>query len=410
MSENELPPEEKNNVIPLFGLPVWERLPDRTVETTTGYTMKLCRLDFCDKPMYAKGLCDPHYKYMRQGRLDTATGGLLYSQNSKQLLNELNTTSLPHLGDMKDWVYILQTREFVQEKTLIRISLQAAADGSGQVVRALVRNNKFRTFLNQKFVVYNPHDLEQRLDEEGNPAKPPQEKGVYNTFMPERMMWAKNFSTTLSEPLETLIKTLAGEEREYFEKWLAFTLRKPGTLGTALILRGIHGSGKSVLAALLKTVFGPYASTIRIADIENPFNSWLEDKLVIFGEEMASGGFREQIKTMNELKKYIAGGQTTINRKGVPQYSAEVCARWMLFSNAEKPIIMEPTERRYSVIESLALLPQAVGRELDENRTKYAQELLDYLHTVDISDFWAWTQLENGTLAKIKEGSKKYFD
>lgn len=403
MSENE---EQKSAVVA-----IWEKLPDR-MEERNGFPVKLCRLEHCGNPLYSRGLCNKHYQLARQGRLDPVTGGTYYTRNVAGNTAVTEVTELNNLGPLSDWVYIVQTKEFIRKSDLLRITLQSAIEADGQTVRALIHNKKFEIFMHQKFMVYNPGALELEAMKTGQPVAPPSLPGVYNTFRPERVMWPKSSETAnLSVPLQTLLSTLAPNDVDYnyFEKWLAYILRNPGKPGTSLILRGVHGSGKSVLAALLGTVYGPYSSTIRSADIENSFNSWLEDKLIVFCEEMSAGGYTAQIKTMNELKKYIAGGEITVNRKGIAQYGYICSARWMMFSNAKTPIIMEPTERRYSVIESFKTVDPEIGCEIDENRKKYAQELVNYMHTVDLTGFTTWTQLQNQALVNIKKNSEVFF-
>lgn len=402
--------EIDKNEEPIAVVPLWERLPDRAA-MLNGFPVKLCRLTHCQKVHYSKGLCNNHYQSARQGKLDPVTGGTSYIRavpgNTAEDVVELN-----NLGKVSDWVYIIQTKELIRKSDLCKITLNAAIEADGNVVRALVHNKRFENYMYQRFQVYNPGALELQSMRTGEPVLPPSEPGVYNTFRPEKIMWAKAAEkANLGTELQTLLSTLAPdrEDYEYFEKWLAYVLRNPGKPGCAVILRGVHGSGKSVLAALLETILGPYSSTIRSADIENSFNSWLEDKLMVFCEEMSSGGYSAQIRTMNELKKYIAGGTITVNRKGIPQYQYVCSARWMMFSNAKTPIIMEPTERRYSVIESFKKIDPDIGCEIDENRRKYAQELVNYLHTVDLTGFGTWTQLENLALQKIKQDSEPHF-
>ena len=402
-SENEivevdLPSENKNNLVP-----IWERLPERA-DMRHGFLVKLCRLTHCQDSHYAKGLCNKHYHLARQGRLDPENGSSFRvgrpagSTNYKE--ENLENVNLSQMGSVDKWVYIAQTQEFIKKSDGMKLLMPAAITANGTIVKALVRNHKFKVYDSFKFQVYNP---ENGL---------PEEDSYYNTFHPSKLMWARGGATgSMSEPLQTLFNTIAphDEDYRYLERWLAWMFRNPGEVGCSVILRGVHGSGKSTLASLMQTIFGPYTATIRTTDIENSFNSWLEDKLFVSCEEMAVGSSNQQIRTMNELKKYISGGQITINRKGVPQYPFTCCARWMIFSNAKIPMIMESTERRYSVIEGFTKLPETIGKELFANRKKYAQELLDRLHTIDISDMTAWTQLDNAAIQKIKADSEVYF-
>ena len=412
-TDDDMEAPENSNVIQFKpeGLPIWDKLPDRFVEVD-GRRFKLCRLPFCDKPLNSKGLCDPHYKYMRQGRLDPTTGGMTYmTRGPKELTPPQEMQALRNMGDLKDWVYIGQLKEFVNIKDFQRINLQAAIEMDGQVVRALIRNQKFKVFRGQEFRVYNQAALERTIDQEGNHAQPPTTLGYFNTFLPSRMMWPKAHADKLNSKLNELLSSLAPEagDRYYLEQWLSYLVRNPGQTGSALILQGIQGSGKGTLMDLLNAIYGAYARTIQNKDLENDFNSWLEEKLLICGEEMSSGNVNNKTKVMNALKHYVSGKSMTINRKGVPQYTSYICARWILFSNAKKPLIMEPSERRYSVIKSLNKLPPALGDELSNGAQHFAQELLNYLYSVDIEDMSPWEILDNDALKEVKARSEEHF-
>lgn len=378
---------------------IWERAPEQIDD----YGRKLCRLPGCITILYAKNLCATHYHMARSGRLDPETGELsLEAGQTKDI------KVLPNMGPLDNWVYIGQIREFLKKQSLRRMSLQAAVDMDGQIVKTLVRTKKFEVYQWMKFLVYNPYELEQQFDEFGDPARPPVEEGCYNTFIPSQMMWAKAPCSTLPPHLDALMTNLSGPDRQYFDRWLAYMMRNPGQLGCALILRGIHGSGKSLFLSLLETVFKHYATKIRTADLENAHNSWLEEKLFVFADEMTAGSAANQRQMMNTMKQYIAGGNVLVNRKHVAQYSTDVWARWIICSNSRLPIIMEDTERRYSVLESVAPLPRWMGHEISLRKEQYAQALLDYLITVDISNTDSWEVLENEALKQIKVVSASY--
>lgn len=388
------------------GLPFWEK-----AEQVYKDGAKVCVIPFCETPIYAKKLCTKHYQYMRQNRLDPITGGILYKRDQEgNVAADPDIQELPNMGPLKDWVYIGQTQEFIHKQDFERMNMQSAIALDGNVIKALIRSKKFDIKLYQRFIVFNPIEHETAI-REGNPLPPACPNNVFNTFMPERVMWANGIGG-LSPELDKLLDTISNNEpenRQYLDKWLAFFFKNMSVLGSALVIKGVHGSGKSVFGALLQTILGQYATTIRVADLESNHNSWIEDKLLIIGEEMNSGTVKEQKKTINAIKKYVSGGLITVNRKMVAQYNSNAFARWLFFSNANLPFLIEPTERRYSIIEAMTVLERSIGKKIDENRKHYAQELLNYLHTVDLTDFGAWDVLDNDAIRKAKEMSKEHF-
>jgi len=375
--------------------PLWERLPDR-FGTAFGKDVKLCRLLHCDKPHYAKGLCHPHYKYNAAGKLDPQTGGVF---SGLQVDSEI--IELPNMGKVSDWVYIQESEEFIHKASMRRLRFKAALMANGDVLKSLIRGKKFETYFSVKFEPYQ---------DELEGTTRPKDDVYFNMYQPGKVMWPKGIQVN-ELPLEIieLFKSLGGSDSYYLERWLANLIRNPGKPGTALILKGIHGSGKGTLGTILRAIYKDYSATCSLNEIENGFSSWVENKLVMMAEEVSAGSTKQIIRTMNELKKLIAGGPMFINRKMVPQYESNICARWLIFSNAKTPMIMEPTERRYWVIESFNKLDPAIGKKIGENPEFYARELVNYLHFAHLDATDPWEVYESEALKRIKEESKFLF-
>src|SRR3990167_6523247 len=370
--EVEARPEIKSNILTLVPrkLAIWETSGERVDE----YGRKLCRLPSCTTILYTN-------------KLDPETGGML-TQQGADVVKTQDIKDVPNMGLLTDWVYIMDTEEFINVEDYQRLRHNAAIKAAGKIVGTLVRTNKFKVY---RGAVFNPYVHEVDEDKPG----PELRRKYYNIFNPARIVQGRVIVTKLPDVLQELFSCVSGGNTEYLEQWLAFTVRHLGTPGCALILQGVHGTGKSGFGELVKHIFGPYGGAISVNELENPFNSWVENKLFIYGDELSASAVRDKDKIMNHLKKLIAGESITINRKGVPQYGYRNVSRWALFSNSDKPITIEQTERRYSILTSNQKLSLAAGAEIGRNKQKYAELLVSYLQTVDLEHFSNWTPLDN---------------
>lgn len=351
---------------------VWLSWPKKFADDLT---TRLCQLKECNKELYAKGLCNHHYQRFRHGRVNAETG--------EEIMREVN---IEHFGPTADWVYIRSSKTFLNILTGERLDTSGCVLSYGRGIIDLLRAQKIKTYRGECFhPTETPHDM-------------------YNSFkIPESMEMIHEHTEEPLPDIRTLLNTLGGNNVEYLEMWLAHGIRNPGIVSTTLVLHGIPGSGKTTLAMLLSHIYGEMFATVNVSALENDFNGWLERKLMVVAEEITVSSFRDRERIQNILKNYMMGGNILINRKGVPQYQINNLARWMMFSNAKYPVVVEADDRRYSVIAQAKKLPTSVGQEINRDVKKYAANLKNYLATVDTSDFEAMRPLQNDDRRAVQE-------
>lgn len=148
-------------------------------------------------------------------------------------------------------------------------------------------------------------------------------------------------------------QTLCKGNKEWYTfiwAWLSDIIKNPGGKkpGSAIVLKGGKGTGKSTLVYPFKKILGPY-----FASMSNPrhafanFNSHLENKLLVVLEEAVWGGSHE---ADSALKSMITETSMMIERKGFQAYSADTYMRVVMCSNEEWVVPASADERRFFII------------------------------------------------------------
>lgn len=133
--------------------------------------------------------------------------------------------------------------------------------------------------------------------------------------------------------------------------WLAEIVQRPSKKsGTALVLRGEQGVGKSFcFDKVMPKLLGRYAAVIGDRDsIGARFNAEHQGKLLVTFEEAFFVGDHGAVQS---LKHMITGTTRRIEPKGVDAFFVSNHARFVLISNEEMVIRADLGERRYAVFE-----------------------------------------------------------
>ena len=143
-------------------------------------------------------------------------------------------------------------------------------------------------------------------------------------------------------------------ENEFFWllTWMAHIFQRPWEkMGSAIVVRGTKGAGKSIAFGFLKDLLDKYAmSSANSSHITGNFNWHFRDKLLLIAEE---GLFAGSAKDDSVLKELITGKTLTMEPKGIDAFDMENFVRLIIISNEEWVINATPDERRYYVTEAL---------------------------------------------------------
>jgi len=177
--------------------------------------------------------------------------------------------------------------------------------------------------------------------------------------------------------------------RKWFEQWLAYPLKYPGSkLYTAVVFWSVEeGAGKSLMGEIIAGLYGENAYELSHNDLSGNFNEWLANRQLVVINEIASTGQR---RDADFLKTIITRQYATINKKYQPIYVVRDCVNYIITSNHPDAIHMQEADRRFFVYEIKRKLPESVGEEIGrwKDSSKGKAALLYYLqHEVSVEDF-----------------------
>jgi putative DNA primase/helicase len=173
-------------------------------------------------------------------------------------------------------------------------------------------------------------------------------------------------------------------------KWMAYPLQHPGAkMGSAIVMHGPQGTGKSTLWHIYARIYGDYATVLNQRGLEDRFNAdWVDSKLFVLAEEVVARQEMWHIK--NELKELITGDWVRVNPKNVAAYRQRNQINFVFLSNENQPVPLENDDRRHCVIYTPPAVDASfydeVWREVEQGGV---EAFYHYLLNLDLGDFHA---------------------
>jgi len=115
------------------------------------------------------------------------------------------------------------------------------------------------------------------------------------------------------------------------------------------LIQGVEGNGKTLLTRCVKFCIGSkYSHMPKAEDLDNKFNGWLLNKIFIGVEDIYVPKDRQSL--IETLKPMITGGDgIEIQFKGQDQFTADICANFILNSNHLDAIKKSKNDRRFAI-------------------------------------------------------------
>lgn len=142
-----------------------------------------------------------------------------------------------------------------------------------------------------------------------------------------------------------------GALSEYVFDWMAHLVQNPGgpKAGTALVLRGERGTGKSVFADYFGRIFGRhYIAVSQQAHVVGRFNGHLKDKILLFGDESFFAGDRRDASV---LKALITEPMRILEEKYMNPIPIKNHLNVILASNESWVVPAGMSERRFCLLD-----------------------------------------------------------
>lgn len=158
------------------------------------------------------------------------------------------------------------------------------------------------------------------------------------------------------EALQSHLFDMCGRRPEVFQQllyWFAHNVQRPGIkIRWSPVIKGTHGDGKTLLAAVLRSVMGyRNVSQTGNATLTNTggFTDWAVGGAVnVIEEIMLTGKQRHQL--YNAMKEYIANDVVDINGKGTKNAKTYNCTNHWANTNHNDAIPLDKDDRRWFVI------------------------------------------------------------
>lgn len=225
-------------------------------------------------------------------------------------------------------------------------------------------------------LVWNPH----------NPVVVDTQARELNTYQPSefylmpQLPKVKNVPATIMKVIDHVL----GHEPEaidHFINWMACIVQHRDRTGTAWIWQGTQGTGKGVLFhQIITPLMGePNVVSKRMEELESEFTGFMENKFVVFIDEIETGASLYHNKITAKLKNLIVEPTISIRKMYTPAYMARNYSNMIFASNKPAPVEVAPDDRRFNVGAYQTKPIQLTATEIDELIPKELPEFFAYL-------------------------------
>lgn len=232
-----------------------------------------------------------------------------------------------------------------------------------------------------------------------------------NYFQPsEYMKLVRNNDTLVpAEDFPTIQLLLSNlipkpAEREHYINWLATIFNTLKKLRTSFVFLGAQGAGKNAMFEhILAPLFGRGQSkVVKNEELESQFNPYIRGAFFIAFDEVAhDNSSRNRINS--KLKAYITDDKVTINDKNDKTYVTENHMNCVFFSNEAIPLIVEGTDRRFTIIRTGGNLAKQAFFDGDQFFRRISEELISFAQY--LRNFPYDTNLANTALENVEKTS-----
>ena len=207
--------------------------------------------------------------------------------------------------------------------------------------------------------------------------------------------------------LELILTVICcGNEQHYnyLIRWMAHAVQYPGELpGVAVVLMGGRGAGKGCSIQPFGRLFGRHFASLNTREsFMGRFNAHMQDKLVMFADEVFWSGDKSQ---EGALKTMITEHRRPYEAKGLPLVELDNFARVVMATNDTWAVPAGHDERRYLVLEVSDIRKQdtayfgAIDRQM---RSGGDSALLHKLLDLDLTGFDVRNVPQTNALASQK--------
>jgi len=151
----------------------------------------------------------------------------------------------------------------------------------------------------------------------------------------------------------------------YFINWLAYGMQTLSKTGTAIVSKGVQGTGKGVIYELIiqYMIGSKYTTLLDNEGLKSRFNGELENKLFVLANEIKAD-FREGNTIYERLKMYVTDSSIRFEEKNTKARTIPNFFNMWFHSNNDVPLQIQGSDRRYTVFNTKSRKLTEVSEEL----------------------------------------------
>lgn len=211
-------------------------------------------------------------------------------------------------------------------------------------------------------------------------------KNELNTFQPSQYFLIQRLPhvTRVPPTIYKVIDHVLGHDPatiDHFLNWLACVVQFQNRTGTAWVWQGTQGTGKGVLFHQIITPLLGEVNVVskRMEELESEFTGYMENKFIVFIDEIEAGKSLYHSKVTAKLKNLIVEPTISIRRMYTPAYMAPNYASMIFASNKPASVEIAPDDRRFNVGPYQTQPIQLTATEVDVDIPKELTEFFAYL-------------------------------
>lgn len=196
----------------------------------------------------------------------------------------------------------------------------------------------------------------KRVFEPNNPNVIDRQAQTVNIYNPSELMKDPTPPYVASPPpvINKIIDHVLGNDMatlDHFYNWLATIVQFKTRAGTAWVLQGTQGTGKGLLMHNILTPLFGYENVAakRMEELESQFTEFMENKFIVFIDEIEAGKSLYHAKVTAKLKNLIVEPMISIRNMYRPAYLAPNFASMIFASNKPSSVEVAPDDRRFNV-------------------------------------------------------------
>lgn len=181
-------------------------------------------------------------------------------------------------------------------------------------------------------------------------------------------------------PFKELLNKLLpnGDDALILLSYMAAVVQYPGVkFRWAPFIQGAMGNGKSTIIGCLKHALGhKYIYPIKVGQIENGFNAWLENNVLYIADDIYSS--KDRTDMMEALKSLITERQQSITYKGIDSISKNIVGNFIFTDNHKDAMKKQDGTRRICTLYCAQQTPHDRRRD-GLTKEYFVQKLIPWL-------------------------------